>query len=172
MIKDTHKKELSIKMNNDFIYFHARSGYRMLVDDLDAAPIFLNLNAPIIEYGQAILTTIDQSKFIPWDISRQLYSHTEQYYKDWVTNLMEKFNYKTKSALFSKMASCSVILDGNELVFQPTHHERGEAWTSTFRGEADYVRISADSPPEKIGEAMWQALRRCTGRRPDILDQE
>lgn len=85
-----------------------------------------------------------------------------KYYNEWVAQVMGRFEYQTKRALFKDMKSCSVdALDG-VVTIRPSHHEKLEAWSGKGIAEKDYIVISSHSPHEEIGAALRLAFSRCT----------
>ena len=77
--------------------------------------------------------------------------------------LMDKYDYKTKSALFKNMRKCGVHLVNNTITIRPSFHEKLEAWSGDRFNETDYVVLCADSTTFEIGAGLRLALSRCKG---------
>lgn len=163
-------KYCHVSVNEKLICISAYSGYRLLRMDPEASCYYLNIDESAQKIGETILISLKESRNLTYEESVALFVSSDHHYKKWIDEMGERGGYKTKRALFKRMANCSVELEDNTLIFRPYHHDKLEGWEPTFRGEADYIRLPINSSPEKIGEAFWEALRRCTGPRPDFLD--
>ncbi|WP_156876972.1 contact-dependent growth inhibition system immunity protein [Paludibacterium yongneupense] len=84
-------------------------------------------------------------------------------YSVWIETLMERFNYKTKRALFKNMMNCNISIREGVMTIGPTHHEKLEGWGREKDDGIEDVVISADSTPVEIGAALRLAFSRCIG---------
>ena len=171
MVSNQTKKYASLYLSDKFINIKAYSGYRSMMRDPKATDFLLDIDVPLKDLGNAILRSVRESRHIPLEDLDRFIKEFEQGREAWIQNICLRYKIRNQSELFKKIACCSIEAYNNLLIFMPNHHERGDAWSSTLGGESDYITIPADSALEQIGEAMWQALRRCTGRRPDMLGQ-
>lgn len=161
---------VSLLLTDKFFKISAYSGHGMMRADPDVSPIFLNTQCETNQLGIVIINLLLESRFIDAADLPLFRKRFEEYQKTANAKIAETYGYRRESDIYTKAASCSIRKKDNNIVIMPWHHVRGDAWEPTHRGEADYVVIPYDSTPEEIGKAVWLALSRCTGRRPDILD--
>jgi len=90
------------------------------------------------------------------------YKKTAERYAEWTKDLMARYGYKTKRALFKNMKNCSIAKMSGVITIKPSHHEKLERWTSE-KDEFEDVVIPAESTPAEIGAALRLAFSRCTG---------
>lgn len=117
------------------------------------------------EVGEAILKGLFASRIINPNREPDFFDvmgRVVPQYNLWVSEIMSRFGYKTKRAMFKNMKSCSVELVKSAVIFQPSHHEKLEAWSGKGITESDYVVIPANSPPAEVGAALRLAISRCT----------
>ncbi|MFC0510614.1 contact-dependent growth inhibition system immunity protein [Asaia spathodeae] len=165
----------NIKMNEKFINVSTSSGYRSSIRDILGKDIYLSTDADQSDLGHAILSALGVSRFVlperrtdgvthpdlEYDMSLYDYKKSDERYKKWVAEAMEKFGYKTKKAMFKNMKSCEVEKDERSIIIIPWKHEKLEAWSLDGLSEGDNVVIPADSSAEEIGLAARLALSRC-----------
>lgn len=161
------KSRASVSNNGDFISIETYSGYTMAMADPKASEYLLDPYASDEQLGEAVLNALKNSRFIPLEQARELRMNIEQNYKNWIQQMMARYGYKTKNALFKKMMSCGIQLDDGIITIRPSYHEKLEAWSGDGINEEDYVKVSADSPPADIGAALKLAFMRCRGAKPD-----
>ncbi|WP_180189862.1 contact-dependent growth inhibition system immunity protein [Achromobacter insuavis] len=154
-----------VKSNNEFIFLETYSGYWNFLPDSEGERYLLSHSSSDADLGSAAIAAISASRQIDpkndpnfFDIAGRVVPK----YKDWVSEMMERFGYKTKRAMFKDMKSCSVELVGGAYVMQPSHHEKLEAWSGEGLTENDYVLLPADSSSERVGAALRLTLARCT----------
>ena len=157
-------------LTDRFMKISSYSGYRLLCEDPDGALIFMGYREHPLAIGEAVNIALDCSKIISIDDLKNFDKDVHEYQKTANAKIAETYGYRRESDIYTKAASCDIERRENSIIIQPQHHVRGNAWEPTHRGEADHVVIPSDSKPEEIGKAVWLALSRCTGRRPDILD--
>lgn len=160
----------SILLTDKFMKVSSYSGYRLLCEDPDGPLIFTDYREHPLAIGEAVNIALDCSRIISIDNLKNFDKEVHEYQKTANAKIAETYGYRRESDIYTKAASCSIRKKDNNIIIMPWHHVRGDAWEPTHRGEADYVVIPYDSTPEEIGKAVWLALSRCTGRRPDILD--
>ena len=119
------------------------------------------LNASDSELGQAVVDSLQKSRHLSIEEAEKVYAESSENYYKWVDRMKARFGYKTKQAMFKKMDSCDIELEEETIIIRPSHHERIECRIATKGGKADYVRVSADTPPEEIGSALRLAFSRC-----------
>jgi Protein of unknown function (DUF1436). len=156
------QKQTSAYFNNDLFIIKAFSGYRAGLMDPLAHDYCLAPDCSNAELGQALLSSLAESRALPIEEDRAL-AMDHSYYPEWIKSLMERYGYKTKRALFRKMHSCDIELNDGMITIEPTHHDKLEGWSGDGFTEQDYVKVPADSPPEEIGAALRLAFSRCTG---------
>lgn len=157
------KPRLSANNNGDFISIQSYSGYRLAFIDPDAPEYLCDPNVSEEDLGLMIIDALKQSRFLPYQEACALEAKFDQgYYNNWVKNLMSRYGYKTKRALFKNMGNCSVECHKGIITIRPSHHEKLEAWSGQGITEEDYVKVPESSPPAAIGAALRLAFSRCT----------
>ena len=167
MSESDWKKRAYVKSNGDFVSIKTYSGYSMPLPDPTVPEKLLDHNVSNEMLGEAILNSVQHSKFLPIEQARALRLNVEQNYKNWIEQMKTRYGYKTKNALFKKMMNCDIILDSSIITIEPTLHEKLEAWSGDGIKEEDYVKVPAGSPPAEIGAALRLAFKRCRGAKPD-----
>ena len=152
-----------ISKNQDFIIVVTYSGYRMTTRDPDGLQTILPLDVSDEELGQVTLLALSKSRVINVsEIGTFLnIDNIKRRYDVWVADLMAKYNYKTKRALFKKMMRCSVEIRDGRLTISPSWHEKLEAWSGEGLTEDDDVVLSVNSTTEEIGAGLRLAFSRC-----------
>jgi hypothetical protein len=156
------EKRLTAKINDKFISIIPYSGYSLSIADFTQPEFLLDPSISDGELGRAVLESLKNSRFLELEKSYELEDICKENYSKWVVNLMEKYGYKTKKALFKNMLSCSVRLEDGILVIRPSHHEKLEGWGGNDETERNKVYVPFDAPPAEIGAALRLAFSRCT----------
>ena len=153
----------SIYKNQDFIEVKTYSGYRMTTSDPDGIQKLLPLDVSDEELGQVTLLALSKSRVI--DVSEigtfLNRDNIKNRYDAWVADLMAKYNYKTKRALFKNMMQCSVEIRDGILTISPSCHEKLEGWGDKGLTKDDDVVLSVNSTTEEIGAGLRLAFSRC-----------
>ena len=155
------KQHIRIKQTDKFYGFKAYSGYALQFEDPEADEILLDLEVSDEMLGQTVLDTLKQSRYLSRNDAWILQQEAQKKYQEWVQNMMKRYGYKGKRALFKNMKSCGVNLKNNLITIKPSKHDRLEGWSGDGFTEEDYVKIAADSPPAEIGVALRLAFTRC-----------
>ena len=162
----------SVYCNNNFICVRTNSGYRGGTDvDPKGTQHFISTDASDEDIGLAVVDTLAHSRWIlsapregsiyPLEVefdSDLTFKKRIERHTIWVKLLMERYNYKTKNALFKGMKNCHLEKKSGVIAFNPTHHEKLEAWSGT----GEDVVIPDTSASAVIGAALRLALSRCT----------
>ena len=149
--------------NQDFILVVTYSGYRRTTRDPDGVQTLLSLDVSDEELGQATLLALSKSRIIDVSEIETFFNidNVKKRYDAWVTDLMAKYNYKTKRALFKNMMQCSVEIRDGCLTISPFCHEKLEAWSGKGLTEDDDVILPVNSTTEEIGAGVRLAFSRC-----------
>jgi hypothetical protein len=153
----------SAYQNQDFINIETFSGYRRKVADPDGVQILLPLDASNEDLGKASLDALSKSRIIDireiatfFDLDK-----TTKNYNNWVADLMNKYGYKTKRALFKNMMSSDIEIRNGVLTIYPSHHEKLEGWGRDGFTDDDNVVLPINSTAEEIGAGLRLAFSRC-----------
>lgn len=148
--------------NQDFINISTFSGYNRRARDPDGENLCLSKSASNEELGQATLLSLSKSRKIEQSEIATFFDrdNVNQRYNNWVANLMEKYGYKTKRALFKKMMQCSIEIRDGVLTISPSIHEKLEGWGGGLP-KSDDVVLPINSSPEEIGAGLRLAFSRC-----------
>ena len=149
--------------NQDFINISTFSGFRIKARDPDGENLSLSKNASNEELGQAALLALSKSRKIAQSEIATFFDrdNVNQRYNNWVANLMDKYGYKTKRALFKKMMQCSIEIRDGVLTISPSIHEKLEGWGGDDFTESNKVILPINSSPEEIGAGLRLAFSRC-----------
>ena len=148
-------------------YFCARisknQDYRMTTRDPDGLQTILPLDVSDEELGQVTLLALAKSRILDVSELGPLINrdNVKKRYDAWVADLMAKYNYKTKRALFKNMMRCSVEISDGRLTISPSCHEKLEAWSGEGLTEDDDVVLSVNSTTEEIGAGVRLDFSRC-----------
>ncbi|NRN29611.1 contact-dependent growth inhibition system immunity protein [Photorhabdus heterorhabditis] len=151
------------KFNGDFYSIQTHSGNGLLgVDPLGSK----HLLQPFVsdqELGNAVFDALSKSRVIPIDECGDYFDHdvNDKQYKNWITEMMGSYDYRSKRQLFKKMLSCGICMLDGQITIRPSRHEKLEGWSEDGISESDYVVIPADSSPEEVGAALRLAFSRC-----------
>jgi len=163
--------------NENFYCIETFSGFRGgMHADYKGACHLLSPDASDKRMGDALLDALLHSRFVvsspregfifppevEYDAELNIPEKVAERYKLWVEEMMQRYGYKTKRALFKGMRRCSVEVDENTLTILPSHHEKLEAWSGDGISKDDYVVLAAKSSAEEIGAALRLAFSRCT----------
>jgi hypothetical protein len=141
------------------------SGYARRVMDPAGAQHDMQPDVSDEMLGAAVVDCLSRSRFLDTEESRAAlynFENGERNYLAWIERLMHFGGYKTRRALFKQMMSCGIEQEDDTITIRPSHHEKLEGWSGKGITEADYVVVSASSPPAAIGAALREAFRRCT----------
>ena len=149
--------------NQDFIEVETFSGYRSRTSDPDGIQRLLPLDVSDEELGQVTLLALSKSRVIDVSEIGTFFNmvNIKKRYDAWVADLMSKYNYKTKRALFKNMMQCSLRISDGILTISPTRHEKLEGWGWEGISDDDKVVLSVNSTTEEIGAGLRLAFSRC-----------
>lgn len=160
--------------NHDFICVETYSGYRGGTNvDPKGKRLFLSPDVGDDVLGAAVLNAIAHSRFVlgapregssyPPDVEfdMELYDYklNIERHAQWVKDLMTRYGYKTKRALYKGMRNCSIENQQGVLTIGPYHHSKLDMWE---RGDIENVVIPAESTSAEIGAALRLGFSRCT----------
>ena len=153
----------SVYKNQDFIHVGTYSGHGITTSDPDGVQKLLPIDVSDEELGQVTLLALAKSRILDVNELGPLINrdNVKKRYDAWVADLMAKYNYKTKRALFKKMMQCSVEIRDGRLTISPFCHEKLEAWSGKGLSEDDDVVLPVNSTTEEIGAGVRLAFSRC-----------
>ena len=153
----------TVYKNQDFIHVGTYSGYSSIAIDLDGIQTVLPLDVSDEELGQVTLLALSKSRVIDVSEIGTFFNidNIKKRYDAWVADLMAKYNYKTKRALFKNMMQCSLRISDGILTISPTRHEKLEGWGWEGISDDDKVVLSVNSTTEEIGAGLRLAFSRC-----------
>lgn len=153
----------TIYANPELLLIESCAGLRRFGANPQEKSYLLKPDASAAEVGLALLDTLARYRELSADEVGIFFdlANVEKRYEIWVDSLIEQFGYKSRKALFKSMKHCTVRTVATTITIQPTKHEKIEAWGGKGINEEDHVLIDINSPPEKIGEAVFTALKRC-----------
>ncbi len=166
-----------VYFNSEFICVETNSGYRGGRSDYKGKQHLLNPDVSDESLGNAVLDALAHSRFVlgapragsvyPPDIEFDMelydFKHTSEHYTKWVADLMTRYGYKTKRALFKNMHSCNIESCKGIIKITPMHHTKLELWEGLDPSNTGTIEILVGSTPSEIGAALRLAFGRCVG---------
>ena len=165
-------------LNDDFICVETWSGYRGgHRGDPKGKQNFVAPDASDEALGAAVLDALAHSRWVlgaprdgfvdppglEYDMELYDYKQTAEQYIQWIKNLMERYSYKTKRALFKDLENCRIAVKGGVMKITPMRHTKLEQWEGLGPNDEGSIEIPADSTPVEIGSAVRLAFSRCVG---------
>ncbi|MCT8350060.1 CdiI family contact-dependent growth inhibition immunity protein [Photorhabdus temperata] len=150
----------------EFLLIETKSGLGMVAADPNFQPHLLSIIADNKSIGESVLQALSNSRTLASLEERGTFFDLEkgkEQYAAWVAMLMEKYEYKTKKALFKDMKHCFIHCVNSFITISPSRHEKLEAWGGTGRGGSDKVILSVENSTAEIGAGLRLALSRCIG---------
>jgi hypothetical protein len=150
-------------INNEFLLVETMSKHGLLCKDFTIPDVLLSPNADNKDIGENILLSLSKSRAISKEEYLAFFNLevTKKQIEDWEKNLMQKFGYKTKRALYRKMNRCGIYLKNGTITISPSNHEKLKAWSGIRN--AENVILSLNNSPEEIGAGLRLAFGRCIG---------
>ena len=150
------------KNNGDFISIESYSGYANAnMADPSAPEFLLEVEASDEILGKSIVEALNNSRPLSLEEHRNTAKNLAENYKAWIQRMMEKYNYKTKRALFKNMKSCSILCREGMIIIKPSYHQTLEGWSGDRINKEDYVTLPAESSFSELGAALRLAFTRC-----------
>ncbi|PHM72341.1 contact-dependent growth inhibition system immunity protein [Xenorhabdus sp. KJ12.1] len=152
----------SISFNGDFYYVRTLSGYRLLVADHEADTLYLAKDASDKDLGFTVRQALSKSRLVdPEDDDFFHRDRIEIRSKKWIAEVMEKWGYKTKRALFKKMNKCFVKRLEDEITITPEAHEKLDTWGAKGMSADCNITLPDNVTDEELGKAIKEAFTRC-----------
>jgi len=153
-----------IYRNRDFIFIETQSGYSAVIRDPEGAAHYLAPGSDDEALGRCLIDALSKSCFITPDKRSTRpgffdFRMVAEGYKRWIAEVLDRYGYKTKQALFKKMILCHAKVVDGVLTLGPTRHDKLEAWEGLSDDEK--VTLPFDSSEAEIGAALRVALDRC-----------
>jgi hypothetical protein len=162
---ENQRYHASACLNDEFLLIETMSGLGRYGVDYAIPNILLSPNADNVNMGESVLLALSKSR----TIAREEYAAffnletDKKQYEEWEKNLMRKFGYKTKRALYRKMNVCWISLKNGTIEISPNKHEKLKAWGRSKSDNIESVILSLDNSSEEIGAGLRLAFSRCIG---------
>ena len=163
--------------NDDFLYIETVSGYRGGTHaDPKGKQYFLKPDESEEKIGAAIVDSLEKSRWVlavpregseypetvEFDPDLYDYEKSMERYNLWVKDILIKYNYKNKRALFKKMKNCFIERKDGLITINPSHHVKLEAWDGFCMDDHRLVKIPDNSSNAEVGKALKVAFSHCT----------
>jgi len=158
-----HSPRASAYLNEKFMLIITRHGCRGGGYDYNSPMYFFPSDIEDNErLGQAVFTVIKSSRQVSLEeFSKISPLIAEKQYDDFFFNIMEKFGYKTKKALFMKMKSVSIMKLSQDIEFSPSRHIGLQSWLREKGDGIEDIIVPYSAPFYEIGVALLLAFSRC-----------
>ncbi len=116
--------------------------------------------------GAAIREAIAKSCKPDWrDYKHELsMDNIQARYQQWVADVMMRYGYKTRRAMFKGMKSCGIEHFSGVTVLRPSRHYTLEGWDGEGIPQSHRIGVRDESDDRTLGEAALLTLSRCTER--------
>ncbi|MBQ0824178.1 CdiI family contact-dependent growth inhibition immunity protein [Microvirga sp. HBU67558] len=134
----TQRKWSSAYKNDDFICIVIQSGYRSSAIEANEVYRLLSIDVDNEILGSTINECLSRSRFLSLEEIPDFFDllRVERDYALWVGDLINRYKYKTKRALFKNMLSCNMVISDGSLRIEPTIHEKLEGWSGQGKEQA------------------------------------
>jgi CDI immunity protein len=158
------KREAVVYANEKFFCIATLSGKGLYGIDPAGELSFLERSAESAEIGKAVRSALTASRMLEGDELRSFFNRdsVKLRYENWVADLIARFGYKNRRALFRDMKKCNVSCSEEGLKIQPSVHDRLESWTGTGLEGKDEIHLSEGASFEELGQGVLLGMQRST----------
>lgn len=163
MVEQIKKRWAAVYANDDFTCFQTYSGLRRTARDPIGELIFLTSKSDSKDFGRAIFASLSKSRMLAPEEIGTFFDllATERNYAAWITEASQKYDYRSRRAIFEGMKLCLIDQFNGTISIKPTHQEKLDAWSSKGIEKTDHVLIPEGSTDYEVGNALLLALTRC-----------
>ena len=160
-------KQVEMMFNNELIFISTRIHYRVSVVRRDTGVhSVLPINCPDVELGNAVRSSLSESRMINIETERHLLSFPEvgKMYEEWVARTVDERSYTDRKALFKDMLAIDIDQTSEALTLQPLVHEALEGWGLPDKGtrpDPEKVVVELGITDAELGAAIRLAMSRC-----------
>ena len=150
-----------IHRTEKFISIEPLSGYRLVHRDDQGYVSFLSRDASDDALGQALLNTLERSRFIlPRDDPElDKWENHERCVQNWQKDFMRRYGYKTRREAYWTMDWVRAERSQGKISFEP--HKRGRPGHWIWLAADKAVVIPETTDAATVGAALNSALNRC-----------
>ena len=165
-MNDVIIKNADLLGNNQFIVIKTFTATPLSIADPKGLKIYLPPNPEPAILGAGIREAIAKSRKPDWREYNQKFSHDQNKirYEEWVANVMMRYGYKTRRAMFKGMKSCGIEHFSGVTVLRPSRHYTLEGWDGEGIPQSHRIGVRDESDDRTLGEAALLTLSRCTER--------
>jgi hypothetical protein len=171
------KKYCSLHYNIDFLEINTRSICPCLSNTIAEDPKGIGIYTKDVSnnrvIGESTLKVLSKSRILDVnspDVDDFLFSSIRKRYNANINCKMQKYDYKTKTAMLKNMQLCYVEQTSETITFIPLKHDKLEGYDGMDK--IFNVMISAGSSLEIIGAAVKYSIVRCTGKGADLVAEK
>jgi hypothetical protein len=164
------EKRGSVDCNGDFLLLKGDKwcgfgGYYSTKD----SKTFLNPCTSNIEIGISVWKTLGKSINLPYS-KETMELFMEESEEEWIVQfkyLKNIYGYKTKTAAYRNMHSCTLALNDGKLKIAPMYRKGTGAWNGL---DAKYdIILRSDVSPELLGATVRYAFTLCRGQGVNVV---
>ena len=156
-------ENISICANERFYFIFVFSVYHYLVWD-NQTPIYcLEKETSDESLGKLVSFSFNQCRVINPYEDDFFYNkeRMEKDYKKCINELLAKYQFKNKKALFLRMMTCSLRRNHGEILIKPMLHKKLELWTRDGFTDDDNIILPQTASNEELGKAVKEGMSRC-----------
>ncbi|MGI2030388.1 contact-dependent growth inhibition system immunity protein [Endozoicomonas acroporae] len=149
----------------EFITINTCSGFRSSARDPLGEEFFFSWDVSDEVLGAGIVSSLTASRLLEPDQIGMFFdlSFIKENYEKWVEKLIEKYNYKSRRALFKNMKHCMIERVDGVMTIKPTNHEKLEGWGGKGVKHEDYKILDETVQVEEIGRSLRDCFAKCIG---------
>jgi len=113
--------------------------------------------------GRSIVDALVASRFLSLEEVSSFFdsSTKKKNYEDWVALLLDRYGYKSRTALFKNMKYCYVYKINGVIMIIPSSHDKLEEWGSKGIKSTDDEAVDENSSHFELGAALKRCLEKC-----------
>lgn len=156
------QSEASIEFDAKFINIASLSGHRLYRVDRQAFDCYLESSVDAETLGFWLSKALVASKTYELAEIGNFFDRdvVKAYHDKWATDMIQRYGYKSRRALFKSLMHCSCVKRGGTIEIMPTQKGPGESWVGIGDSGA-HVFLPESCTVRELGEGLRLAMSRC-----------
>jgi hypothetical protein len=152
----------SISFNGGFYKITTMSNGGLSFVDWDEPAQYLRFNSASELLGEGVRRAVLASKKIPPAELKGILNAAKEKAEERIEWEIREFGYKSKAALFERWIICSVQVSDEFLKIFPRHRDSLNGYKGISIDGPEILRLPLNGSDAELGDAVKEALRRCT----------